>query len=187
LSLFEPSDRRRILAACITTLALVPLLLGSEDSRPGGDSGLAAIGQGDLAAALAEGDSGTTVQQEVAAPVVVAEESSGGPGYLIGPPPATEPTVVRIAVPPTSTGNAIQSTATFRRWEARTAAQPCAVQDIPMGVTVTVTSLQNGQSITCMVVGQPRPGDRAPVVLDADLFAQLADLIEQPIPVRVTW
>jgi hypothetical protein len=37
------------------------------------------------------------------------------------------------------------------------------------------------------VVGAPAGGDRAPLVLDDNGFLELADLADQPIPVRISW
>jgi hypothetical protein len=54
-------------------------------------------------------------------------------------------------------------------------------------MTVEVVNLHNGHTVTCTVVGAPAIGDRAPLVLDDEGFLELADLADQPIPVRVSW
>ena len=54
-------------------------------------------------------------------------------------------------------------------------------------MTIEVVNLHNGHTVTCTVVGAPATGDRAPLVLDDAGFLELADLADQPIPVRISW
>jgi hypothetical protein len=50
-----------------------------------------------------------------------------------------------------------------------------------------VLDLDNGKSVWCAVIGPPAASARATLVLDTEEFAQIADLGESPIHVRITW
>jgi hypothetical protein len=56
-----------------------------------------------------------------------------------------------------------------------------------VGTKVTVTNLNNGHTVTCTIVQRTGTDKAQAVVLNTPLFGQLADLIEAPIPVRITW
>jgi hypothetical protein len=102
-------------------------------------------------------------------------------------PPAQPPTqegtqVPKLAIP------VMQGDATWDRWipaEVGTSA-PCATPLASLGQQVTVTNLDNGRSVTCVVVDQSPLPPRVVVKIDAALFQSLADLGESPIPVRLT-
>jgi hypothetical protein len=52
---------------------------------------------------------------------------------------------------------------------------------------LTVTNLDNGHVTTCTVaLKKSLPGGQL-IVLDTPIFQELGDLIEAPVPVRVTW
>jgi len=82
----------------------------------------------------------------------------------------------------------MQGDATWDRWtpaEVGTSS-PCATPLASLGQQVTVTNLDNGRSVTCVVVDQGALPVHVVVKLDAALFQSLADLGESPIPVRLT-
>ena len=56
-----------------------------------------------------------------------------------------------------------------------------------MGTNLLVLDLDNGKSVWCAVIGPPAASARATLVLDTEEFAQIADLGESPIHVRITW
>ncbi len=183
MTFFDPSDRRRLLAAGLTSLAALPFLLGGGGSHASGAS-VAAIGPVDVAGAIDGGASAAASGQALIQSVDVDGES--GPGFLIGPPPATRPSVVEIAVPGSASANAKLTHASYRG-RLSGADHPCAIASIQVGMTIDVLNLHNGHTTTCTVVGAPATGDRAPLVLDDDGFLELADLADQPIPVRISW
>jgi rare lipoprotein A (peptidoglycan hydrolase) len=63
----------------------------------------------------------------------------------------------------------------------------CAHQTIPKGTVVTVTSLANGASVTCVVTDRGPYGAGRIIDLDRSTFAQLADPSAGIIQVRITW
>jgi hypothetical protein len=180
---FDPSDRRRLLFAGVTSLAALPLLLGGGGSSASGAS-VAAIGPVDVAGAIDAGAGGAASGHALVSSVDIDGES--GPGFLIGPPPATKPELIEIAVPGSASANAKLTHASYRG-RLSGPGRPCAIATIQVGMTIEVVNLHNGHTTTCTVVGAPAAGDRAPLVLDDAGFLELADLADQPIPVRISW
>jgi hypothetical protein len=180
---FDTSDRRRLLVAGVTSIAALPFLLGGGGS-PASSAPVAAIGPVDVAGAIDAGADGAASGHALIESVDVDGES--GPGFLIGPPPATKPSLVEIAVPVQGSANAKLTHASYRG-RLTGAVRPCAIASIQIGMTIEVLNLHNGHKVRCTVVGAPAAGDRAPLVLDDDGFLELADLADQPIPVRISW
>jgi hypothetical protein len=172
-----------LLVAGITTIAALPLLLGGH-----GGAGVATIGQrADLVSAL----DASTSQPEVAPAAArsATHDDSGSIGFMTGPPPATLPAVVEIAVPSSGPGNVAEGTASFEHFgiEDEGDLQPCAYAGPAAGTILTVVDLDNGRSVTCTAIGPPEPGARVMIVLSRTAFAQIADLGQAPVHVRVSW
>jgi hypothetical protein len=183
VSALEPGDRTRLLAAGVVTIAALPFLLGGGGKAA--STGVAAIGEGaNLAGAL---DSSVSV----APPAVAATDDRAveTPGFLFGPPPGTEPSEVEVAVPMSRPGNVSEGTATYERYvtDRFGTTDPCAFTGPPIGVRLHVMDLDNGRSVWCTTIGPTQPGARADLVLDTELFAQIADLGQSPVHVRITW
>lgn len=64
---------------------------------------------------------------------------------------------------------------------------PCTTRKVPYGTHLVITNVDNGQSVRCTNV----PGGFVPpgtdIVLDTPLLEQIANLVEAPVPVRVSW
>ena len=52
---------------------------------------------------------------------------------------------------------------------------------------MTVTNLDNGHTVTCVIAERTGVPDDQVIVLDTPVFEQLADLVEAPIPVTISW
>jgi hypothetical protein len=171
-----------LLVAGITTVAALPLLLGGH-----GGTGVATIGQrANLASAL---DASTSQPAAPTAAHVATQDDSGSIGFMTGPPPATLPAVVEIAVPRSTMGNSVEGTASFEHFgiEDEGTLQPCAYDGLAAGTILTVVDLDNGRSVTCTAIGPPEPGARVTIVLSRSAFAQIADLGQAPVHVRISW
>ncbi len=55
-----------------------------------------------------------------------------------------------------------------------------------IGARLVVTNTDNGHRVACRVVSNDVP-DGVTVVIDTDLFLDLADLVEAPVPVSLSW
>ena len=181
MSSLEPGDRLRLLAAGVTTIAVLPFLFGGGSSP---NTGVATIGEGaNLAGAL---DSSAAVPQEVPANDVL--QPTAMPAFILGPPPATDPSEVRIVVPTSGPDNVVEGTATYDRFTDEPGIpDPCAFPGVALGTDLLVLDLDNGKSVWCSVIGPPAAGARASLVLDNEEFEEIADLGQSPIHVRITW
>jgi len=92
-------------------------------------------------------------------------------------------------VPTTSSPTSETGRASFRRWKpgATTVSAPCAAWFLAVGTTVTVTNQDNGHAVNCVIAERTGVPDDQVIVLDTPLFEQLADVIDAPIPVTISW
>jgi hypothetical protein len=63
----------------------------------------------------------------------------------------------------------------------------CATWYLPKGTRITVTDLQTGKSITCVITDREDHGSNRVVDLNESDFAQLAPLSQGVISVKVSW
>jgi hypothetical protein len=199
--LTEVGDRRRIAAATIVTFVALPALwLTTADDERVTSPALAVVGgAGDAAVIAPAGAAATvppvpTVPDTDATPPPVPVVSDDGvdpfapsdPVFLAGPTlaPIGQP---QVAYADPGSSRRVDGRASYRRWEPEWGTNPCHSPYAPANARLTVTNLDNGQSINCTnVVTKPIRGSTV-VVLDTQSFLLLANLTEAPIPVRVTW
>jgi hypothetical protein len=105
------------------------------------------------------------------------------PIFLDGPVADLNPRVAEIAVPARPATAALQFSASFRSTVA--GVRSCLVKELRSGLSVTVTNLDNGRSITCVTSIAPLT-QTADLVMHTDAFSLLADLTEAPITVELT-
>ena len=110
------------------------------------------------------------------------------PGFLLGPPPASEPSEITIVVPTSGPKNLLEGTASYERYTDEPGIpDPCSFAGTPRGTDLLVLDLDNGKSVWCSVIGPPPPSARSSLVLDTEEFTQIADLGQSPVHVRITW
>jgi hypothetical protein len=63
----------------------------------------------------------------------------------------------------------------------------CYSIEAPIGRVVTVTNINNGRSITCTNVFSLLVPNGVTIILHTTVFIKLADLIDSPIPVKISW
>lgn len=63
----------------------------------------------------------------------------------------------------------------------------CSAIDAPNGITITVTNTNNGRKITCTNIFSLLVPNGISVVMYITVFQKLADVLDAPIPVRITW
>jgi hypothetical protein len=157
-------DRRRIILASALTVVALPALWFAN--RP--DSGAPSV-------AVA----GLEVDQSPDDPLPADDgEPADAPVFLDGPTSPVGAGVAEIAVPPAPATERIAARATFR-------------SDVPIGAcrfagggngqAITVVNVDNNRSITCTTLLAPGPE----LVMHPDLFAQIADLTDAPVPVEI--
>ncbi len=180
----DPGDRGRLIVATAITVAALPFLWSSKQSSPNRDS-LAAIAPGAAPAvdpaAVAEATAPTT---DIAA--TVPAFAVGRPGRA---PAAADDGVVTIDVGAPHGDDEATGTAIYRRWKAglTEAKNPCASPLAPYGARVVVTNTDNGYNLACTNVSTKPLPSGVVIVLDTDVFLELADLGDSPIPVEISW
>ena len=172
----SPADRRRLtLATVITLVALPALWLMQRDDTAPGSPGLAAAGAPSLAAAPDE-----AVDTEPPAPAYLEGPASSVEG-------ATDSSLV-IATSADAATNRLAGTAGSRRFDpALYAPGSCSVHGAPLGVRVTVRNVDNDRTVDCLNMSTARGDDGELAMLDRDTFLQIADLVDAPLPVEITW
>jgi hypothetical protein len=173
-------ERRRVVAASLFTLVALPALwvIGRHSATTSGSPAVGAAGI-DVAPGSHDTPPPTTAYHP-SPPVFVGGDSA---------PPL--PGVIEVAVPPKPSANQFLGKATFFRYSSiaslPTNIAPCTTSKVPDGTHLTVTNLDNGQSTRCVnIVGMKVPHS-ADIVLDTPLLAEISDLTDVPVPVRVSW
>jgi hypothetical protein len=175
-------------ASCLTVVALPFLLREGKEQRDDRPPTVAAVAPGAEALGTATGD-GSTDTLAPSHPAVAPPTTEASPSFLTGPTTPTVARTITVVVPTTSSDTSETGQASYRRWPAgsTTISAPCAVWFLPIGTRVTVTNLDNGHAVTCVIADRTGVPDDRVVVLDTPVFEQLADLVEAPIPVTISW
>jgi hypothetical protein len=195
------SDRRRLVAATVLTIAAFPALWWAN--RDGAAPNVATVGVGavsDDAASVDAGADGAATSVPVAAasattdpgaqpatspgtaaPVSVPPvDERGEPVFFDGPAGQAGAARPEIAVPPAG-GERLVARATFRSDVGSRSA--CVVPGLFSGETVTIVNLDNSRSTTCTTVMPPSGATE--VIVHPDRFGQIADLTDAPVPVEI--
>lgn len=198
---FEHGDRvRLIVASCLTVVALPVLLSEGRAQRAERPPTVAAVAPGGEALASPLGDEQTTATTTTPAPAKPDRGSGGSgatttattdadpPSFLTGVTAAL-PKSITVAVPAQISNTTETGKASFRRWApgSTSVTNPCAAWFLKVGTKVTVTNLDNGHTVDCVVTQRTGVPQDQLIVLDTQAFSQLADLIEAPIPVTISW
>lgn len=157
-------DRRRILMASVLTLVAMPALWYANQS---GAPNVATAGI-------------VVVDKSATAPT--AEAVDVAPVFLDGPSGHVGAGLSEIAVPAPPAIASITTTATFR--SALGSPSACMIPGIGSGQQVTVVNLDNNRSVTCTAILAPSSAADH-LVMASELFAELADLTDAPIPVEI--
>jgi hypothetical protein len=183
---FEHGDRVRLIVASCLTVAALPFLLNEGTAqRAERPPTVAAVAPGGEALASPLGDEEhSTVAADTAAP------SAEDPSFLFSAAtdPTTAPAIV-VAVPTSTSPTSASGRASFRRWAegSTSVSAPCAAWFLDLGTAVTVTNLDNGHTVECVISDRTGVPEDLVIVLDSAVFEQLADLVEAPIPVTISW
>jgi hypothetical protein len=96
------------------------------------------------------------------------------------------PAVIDVALPDAPGANEITGTASYKHFDP-TIDKKCSAPQAPSGVLLTITNIDNGLSITCRnTMGVSIPYGIT-VGIDTDLFIEIADLVDSPVPIRLSW
>jgi hypothetical protein len=179
--LLDVGDRRRIVLASALTLVALPFLYSAKRDSHDATPAVAALapGAGDASAALSSADAATTD--------AAVEDETATPAFLSESPGTTAVAAVTIGVAAPPGAQTSEGTASFKRWTSGSGGPgPCATRLAAIGTRLVVTNTDNGHRVACRVVSNDAP-DGVSVVIDTELFLDLADLVEAPVPVSLSW
>jgi hypothetical protein len=166
------TDRRRFFVATAITLLALPALWWANESGRGGGPGIATVG-----VELGAGEDTTDPTDDAD-----GIDDAVAPVFLDGASGSVGAGLPEIAVPAKPTIDHIRADATFRSTTPFPSA--CLVPGVSNGETVIVVNLDTNRSVRCTtVITTGAAGDQ--IVLHTDLFSQIADLTEAPIPVEI--
>ncbi|MEQ1699791.1 MAG: hypothetical protein ABMA25_06755 [Ilumatobacteraceae bacterium] len=169
------SDRRRAAAASIFTVVALPALwvLNRESAT--------------TSSAPKVGAAGVEVVADAGANTVPATEpyQPQPPSFVGGDEQPDTPDQINVAIPPAPGANQVVAEASFKRYSA--GSRQCTTLLAPDGALLTVENIDNGQTTTCTnTLGMAIPAG-ADIVLHTDVFGEIGDLADAPVPVRVSW
>jgi hypothetical protein len=167
-------DRRRIMLASALTLVALPALWWANQS----DTGAPNV----ATAGFAVADQSSTDEPNQPNAADIGDIGDIAPVFLDGPSGQVGAGLGEIAVPAAPEIARITTTATFRSTLGSPTA--CMVPGVGNGKQVTVVNLDNNRSITCTAILAPA-GTASQLVLASELFAEIADLTDAPIPVEI--
>jgi hypothetical protein len=160
LSIYE---RRRAMVLAIVTVAVLGMVWGNRSSS-----------------------STTTVSDTTTTTVApVADESIPDPVILGGPAPLAPSGSAAIAYPAVNP-NERTGLATFSNL-GYTQTPVCYSTVIPAGASVTVTNVNNGRTVKCTSVYSLLVPSGMAIMLHSTVFTKIANLIDAPVPVKITW
>jgi hypothetical protein len=171
-------ERRRLAVVAVLTLIAVPAVFALD--RSGGSS--AEDVPGAVIPATAE-----QALDDLAVDVVVDTIAPEIPVFLDNEVVVPAPAVIDIARPAGPSSTEATASASYKRYVDAPVPRPCTTRLAPSGATITVTNLNNGMSTTCTnTLGVSVPAG-ADMTLDTSLFIGIAELVDAPVPVRLSW
>lgn len=174
---FEDSDRRRTTLLLILTLIALPLIF--LVTRTDDTESLAVVdpATGEIVPA---DDAMIAIDNGPSRPPLVATDAE--PTFLDGPAADPNSGVAEIAVPARPETAPLRLEASYRSTVA--GQRTCLVKNLDSGLTVEVTNVDNGRSVTCVTSFAPF-SQSADIVLHTDAFSLLADITDAPITVEL--
>lgn len=163
------AERRRLVVVMALTLVLLPFMFvgGNGD----GDSSST-----DPAASSTPAVAGIASDTEPANPAFLPIEGDSG-----------APEIITVNVPAPPEGTVIRGNATFIRWPQTMGLRPCATPNAVIGAVVTVKNLDNGRTLTCDNVSIQQLTAGTIIVIHTELFTQIADLVDAPVAVEISF
>jgi hypothetical protein len=162
-------DKNRLTVAIIATVAILSFAF--------------------MASGRSAGETVTTLAQNTTSTYQLGLSSditADAPANVDGPVSADPNGQGRIAYPADNDGQMIRGMATFKRFPDA-AKTGCATSLIPLGATITVRNLNNGHKTTCLNINIGPTSGTFDITLNTEVFSEIAELIDAPLPVELTW
>lgn len=176
---FEDSDRRRTALLLILTIIALPAIFFFTRADDTETDAVIDPATGELVPT--DDDTMIASDNGPSRPPLVATDAE--PTFLDGPAADPSPGVAEIAVPAQPDVAPLRLQASYRRTVA--GERTCLVKDLQSGLSVEVTNVDNGRSVSCVTSIAP-DSQTAGIVLHTDAFSLLADLTDAPVTVELT-
>ena len=162
------AERRRLVVAIALTVLLLPFMFvgGGKSSESSGDAAFS-----------------TTA----AVPGVASDTEPANPAFLPVEGQSAAPEIITVNVPAEVEGTVIKGNSTFIRWPQTMGLRPCATPHAVIGAVVTVRNLNNGRTLQCDNVSIQTLTKGTVVVIHTELFTEIADLVDAPLPVEISF
>ena len=162
-------DRNRLTFVGVITALVLPLMWMAQ-------------GRSDTAATTTTIDATTTT----IAVGISADATADAPANLEGPESVGVTDKNRIAYPADASASSAKGDATFKRFPD-SAQTGCATNAAPLGAVITVRNVNNGLKTECTNINIGYLPGGSDIVLNMAVFEKIAELIDAPLPVEMTW
>ena len=108
------------------------------------------------------------------------------PANLDGPVSADPNGQGQIAYPANNSGRMVRGNATYKRLPD-SVKNGCSTTLVPLGATITILNLNNGRKSTCININIGPMSGSFDITLNTAVFEAIAELVDAPLPVELTW
>jgi hypothetical protein len=108
------------------------------------------------------------------------------PANLDGPVSADPNGQGQIAYPANNSGRMVRGNATYKRLPD-SVKTGCSTTLVPLGATITVLNLNNGRKADCVNINIGPMSGSFDITLNTAVFEAIAELVDAPLPVELTW
>ena len=91
-----------------------------------------------------------------------------------------------VAYPAQDEGSVMRGVASFKEFPT-IKGNACTTNAIPLGAVITVRNLNNGRKVVCTNLNAVYVPPGFDIVLSIGAFTDIADLIDAPLPVELSW
>jgi hypothetical protein len=92
----------------------------------------------------------------------------------------------QIAYPADNSGRMVRGNATYKRLPD-SVKTGCSTTLVPLGATITILNLNNGRKATCVNINIGPMSGSFDITLNTAVFESIAELVDAPLPVELTW
>lgn len=163
------TDRNRLTVAAVTTGLLLPILF---------------IAGGRSADSI---DSNVTIAPTTTFDTGLSTDNTAdAPANLDGPVAVESNGQGEIAYPAGNTAQSFRGTASFKSFP-ESATTGCATNRAPLGATITLRNLNNGLKTTCLNINIGPISGTFDIIVNLSVFQKIAELVDAPLPVEMSW
>lgn len=165
---FSRVDRNRLTVAIALTAVALPVLFIASGPTDGTDRDAVVV---------------TTTTLETG---LATDKEADAPANLDGPVSADPQGQGQLAYPADNSGRMVRGDATFKRFPEG-AEKGCSTPLVPLGAEITVRNLNNGRKTVCTNINIGPTSGTFQIVLHTGVFEKIAEIVDAPLPVELTW